>query len=139
MRFVRTALGVLVGILLVAVAGVEVLGDPQIFEIRISEVFTNSDGTMQFVELWATAEFQGNLGPMQLQARNADGTFRNVILDFVDSVPAWHQNHALLLATQKVADTLGFAPDFQIAEGSIPLPDGRVVMMTDAGTIVDAV
>jgi hypothetical protein len=139
MRFVRTAVGVLVGILLVGVAGVEVIGNPQIFEIRINEVFSNSDGTMQFVELWATAEYQGDLGPMQLQARNPDGTFRNMILDFVDSVPAWHQNNALLLATQKVSDTLGFAADFQITDGSIPLHDGRVVLMTDAGTIVDAI
>ena len=139
MRFVHRLQRALAVIVLTAVPLVEAVGDPDIFEIRINEVYSNEDGTMQFVELLATAEHQGDLAPMQLQSRYPNGTFRGTIFNFVDSVPAWHKGYALLLATQKVADTLGFAPDFLIPPGSIPIRDGRVIFMTDAGTIVDAV
>ncbi len=139
MKSVRPFLGIFFGILLVAITASQAWGDPQIFQVRLTEVFSNSDGTMQFVELLATAEFQGDLAPMHLEARNPNGTFRNMIFDWIDSVNTWHKNDYLLLATQKVADTLGFAPDFIIPDGSIPVRDGRVIFMTDNGTVVDAV
>lgn len=139
MKYVRPALGLLLGILFAAFIAPGVLGNPQIFEVRIHEVFSNSDGTIQFVELLATAQNQGVLGPMHIEARNPDGTFRNMILDWTDSVNTWLVSRTMLLATQKAADTLGFAPDFIIADGSIPIRHGRVLFMTDIGNVVDAV
>ncbi|MBI3873278.1 MAG: cadherin-like domain-containing protein [candidate division Zixibacteria bacterium] len=109
--------------------------------IAINEVYTNSDGTLQFVELMARAAGQTNLAPTHVDALNADGTVTTLVFDFTASFPALDSGETILLATQGVADALGFAPDFIIPAGKISITNGRVIFKHDGatGTIIDAV
>lgn len=140
-RFLRALVAALV---LTGFLGDQVLGqqssDPISFHlIVVNEVYTNADGTKQFVELMARSDFQTNLGPMRVNALEATGTTTTLVFNFTASFPALSNNETILLATQAVADELGFAPDFLIPPNTISLVDGRVTFATDLGTIVDAV
>lgn len=135
----RGCLGVLIG-LMVTGGNATTMADPSTFHlIMVSEVFTNSDGTLQFVELQAIANFQTNLAPTRVNAKNASGASTNLVFDFTSSFPALDNNETILLATQGVADILGFTPDFIIPSGTISLHNGRIEFGTDLGGVVDAV
>jgi len=119
-----------------------VSADPQTFHIiDINEVYTNADGTKQFVELIAGSDFQTNLAPTWLIALNANGTDTNVVFDFVASFPALNNNETILLATVAMAGDLGFDPDFFIPDNSLFLTNGRVIFEDPPTfpTMVDAV
>jgi hypothetical protein len=107
--------------------------------IVINEVYTNADGSLQFVELLAISSFQTNLGPTRVTAFNANGAGEAVVFDFTASFPALENNETILLATRAYESVTGTAPDFVIPDRSIPLDSGRVVFKQDSGPIVDAV
>ena len=108
--------------------------------ITISEVYTNSDGTLQFIELQSRGSFAGlDLDQVRLEALNADGTITTLVYDFSTPIASLDVFETLLLATPGVADSLGFGPDFIIPDHSISLDAGRIVYRYDAGTIIDAV
>jgi hypothetical protein len=107
--------------------------------IDINEVYTNADGTLQYVELIANQNFQTNLAPVQITSLNADGAKETLVFDFTASFPGLGRNETLLLATQSFESVAGFPPDFVIPDGSILLVNGRVIYKQDSGSIIDAV
>ncbi|HWO56069.1 MAG TPA: Ig-like domain-containing protein [bacterium] len=127
---------------IVGLSTTRVMADPQTFHIiDINEVYTNADGSKQFIELFAGSAGQTNLAPTWLIALNADGTDTNVVFDFTALFPALDANETILLATAAMADDLGFSPDFIIPANSIFLGNGRVIFEDPPPfpTMVDAV
>ncbi len=92
--------------------------------VNVSEVYTNGDGSVQYVELKALAAGQTVLGSTRLVAYNADSTQIDILKDFTANY-SWTTNQTMLLATAAFQDTAGFAPDFVIPNG-VFFPDGRV-------------
>lgn len=123
-------------------AGPPANADPQTFHIiDINEVYSNADGTKQFIELFAGSDFQTNLAPTWIIALNADGTDTNIVFDFTATFPALNNNETILLATAAMVADLGFTPDFIIPDNSIFFPNGRVIFEDPppSPTMVDAV
>lgn len=131
----------LLGILLAVLPGkVGIQADPTDFHlIMINEIYTNSDGTRQFIELIALAEGQTNLPPTHVESHNADATDTTLVFDFTTTFPQLNNGETILLATQTVEDELGFNVDRIIAPNSITFVNGRVLFDRDVGMPVDAV
>jgi len=108
--------------------------------IVVNEIYTNADGSIQYVELIARAALQTNLGPTHVEALNAEGTVTTVVFDFTASFPALGNGETVLIATPDFQTVAGFAPDFVMPAGSlISFPSGRVIFDRDVGLLVDAV
>jgi hypothetical protein len=110
-------------------------------EIDVNEVYSNADGTIQYVELISRFVNQTNLAPVHIVARNADGTQTTLLFDFTATFSGSLNNgDTLLIATPDFEAVAGFAPDFLMPPGSlISFPSGRVLYETDNGVfIVDA-
>jgi len=108
--------------------------------IIVNEVYTNADGSIQYVELIARAALQTNLGPTHVEALNAEGTVTMMVFDFTASFPALGNGETVLIATPGFQAVAGFAPDFVMLAGSlISYPSGRVIFDRDVGLPVDAV
>lgn len=107
--------------------------------IMVNEIYSNSDGTRQFVELIALSEGQTNLGPTHVEGINADGSDTTMIHDFTGFFAQLNNNETILLATAGVVSELGFNADRIIPDGSISLVDGKVVFDEDFGVAIDAV
>ncbi len=108
--------------------------------INVSEVYTNPQGNVQYVELKALGAGQTQLQFTRLVAWNADSTSQVLLFDFTVSFPALDFNETILLATAAFQDTAGFAPDFVIPD-SVFVPDGRIGFNRDSGSpvLVDGV
>ncbi|MBI5866972.1 MAG: tandem-95 repeat protein [candidate division Zixibacteria bacterium] len=140
MRFLKlVSSAVLLAVVLGAMAGIAA-ADPETFHIiQVSEVFSNADGTVQFIELKALSAFQTQLQYARVNARNADGTVITLVRDFTATFPALDNNETILLATAGAATALGFAPDFIIPSGSVPLHSGRIEFDDDFNGVIDGV
>ena len=107
--------------------------------IQINEVFSNADGSIQYVELIARANNQTNLGPTRIVARDAANETETVLFDFVANY-AWSNGQTLLVATPGFEAAAGFAPDFVMPANSLIFtPDGRVLFRRDTTAAVDSV
>lgn len=104
--------------------------------IDINEVFTNADGTIQYIELIADLGGQTDLSLAQLVAFGADGTPITVILDITTDFPALGSGETVLFATAGFEAVAGFAPDYIIPDRSIPFPSGRINFQGDSGSII---
>ena len=114
--------------------------DPAQYEsILVNEVFTNADGTLQFVELIAIAAGQTDLPPTHVESLNHNATDTNMVFDFTATMPQLGNGETVLLATSGVATALGFQPDKIIPNGSIFFTGGRVIFDRDVGLPIDAV
>ena len=110
--------------------------------IDVNEVYTNADGTVQYVELISRGPLQTNLGPTRIVARNADGTASTLVVNFSAAFTGSLNNgDTLLIATPGFQAVAGFAPDFVMpADSLISFPAGRIAFQDDAGTsTVDSV
>jgi len=107
--------------------------------ILVNEVFTNADGTLQFVELIAVAEAQTDLPPTHVESLNSNATDTTMVFDFTSTMPQLNNGETILLATQGVATALGFQPDKIIPSGSVHFTSGRVIFDRDVGLPIDAV
>jgi len=108
--------------------------------IHITEVFSNADGTVQYVELQALANGQTQLQEARIDAFNANGLILTLVFDFTTSFPQLNVGETVLIATPGFEAAVGFAPDFVMPANSlISRPDGRVRFRADSGFIVDAV
>jgi hypothetical protein len=108
--------------------------------IDVNEVFTNADGSVQYVELIARDNNQTNLTPTRVTALNKDGSVTNLVFNFTSSFNQLNKNETILIATPDFESVAGFAPDFVTPAGSLIFyPDGRVVFRQDSGSIIDAV
>lgn len=108
--------------------------------IDVNEVFTNADGSIQYVELIARSAGQTNLAPTRITALNADGSVVNIVFDFTAKYSQLDNNETILVATSGFEAVAGFAPDFVMsADALIFYPDGRVTFRHDSSSIIDAV
>lgn len=109
--------------------------------VNVSEVYTNADGSVQFIELQCLAAGQTQMQNTRVVVWNADSTVSAILFDFTTTI-SWVANQNMLLATASFQDTAGFAPDFVIPNG-IFFPDGRVGLNRDPGVpgaiVVDGV
>lgn len=111
--------------------------------IEINEVYSNADGSVQYVELRAVFPGQTELQHTRIVAHNSDGTVGTVVLDFTARFAALGNNETVLIATPAFESVAGFAPDFVMTSGSlISFPDGRVIFTQDppfVDLVVDSV
>jgi hypothetical protein len=112
-------------------------------EIDVNEVYSNADGTIQYVELISRFPVQTNLAQTRIVARNADGTQTTLLFNFTATFTSGTLNNGdtLLIATPGFEAVAGFAPDFVMPASSlISFLSGRVLFETDDGLfIVDSV
>ncbi len=111
-------------------------------EIDVNEVYTNADGSVQYIELISRFVGQTLLSPVRVIALNADGTQETIVFDFTATFSGSLNNtDTLFIATPGFEGVAGFAPDFVMPANSlISFPSGRVLYETDDGFfIVDAV
>ena len=91
---------------------------------RMSELFSNADGSLQFIELFTTSGGQQFTNNRTI--RSTQGPEEN-LFDFPSNTPTPTNNHRLLLATQGVEEHFGGVdPDFIIPDGFLFLPNGTV-------------
>lgn len=93
-------------------------------EWDINEIYTNADGTIQFVELFTT--FNGQHVTDNHTIRASQGGSSNDFV-FPDDSPAPTGNHHLLIATSGFASLTGaVTPDFILPDNFLFTPDGTV-------------
>lgn len=107
--------------------------------VMVNEIYSNGDGTKQFIELIALSEGQTNFAPTHIEAINSDGTDTTMVYDWTTSFPQLGNNETVLLATAAVQAELGFNVDRIIPSNSIYLVDGKIVFDQDIGAAIDAV
>jgi len=111
--------------------------------IDINEVYSNADGTVQYVELVALSSSQTQLQLTRLVVRSADGSTVTIVLDLAEAFPSLGLGGTVLIATDGFEAAAGFAPDYVIPNHAlIPFPSGRVTFEADpsqGGTIIDGV
>ena len=90
----------------------------------INEVFSNGDGTIQYIELATSSSGQGVLSGHSLVS--TDGGSNQNVLDFTDDLVGDTQNTRLLIATAKFATETGLTPDFTIPEQFIFTSGGEL-------------
>src|SRR5262245_14467037 len=101
--------------------------------VNVSEVYTNANGSVQFVELQALTSLQTQMQHTRVVAYNADSTVTTLLFDFTTTIN-WSTNQHILLATAAFQDTAGFAPDFVIPSG-LSFPSGRACLNRDPGEV----
>lgn len=107
--------------------------------IDINEIYTNADGTIQYIELIADAAGQTELSSARLVAFGPNGTPTTIILDITADLLALGSGETVLFATAGFEAVAGFAPDYMIPDGLISFPAGRVNFQGDTGLIVDII
>jgi hypothetical protein len=107
--------------------------------VQINEVYSNADGTVQYVELIALANNQTNLSATRIVARDETNGNETILFDFVESY-AWSNGQTLLVATPGFEAVAGFAPDFVMPANSLIFsPDGRVLFRRNTAAAVDSI
>ena len=90
----------------------------------INEVYSNTDGTVQFIELTTAAEGQGVLGGHSIISVDATQTQRT--LNFSNSLTGTTANKSVLIATETFASLTGMTPDYIIENSFVPLTGGSL-------------
>ncbi|MDA0689227.1 MAG: c-type cytochrome [Proteobacteria bacterium] len=80
---------------------------------QINELFTNSDGTVQFIELITTAPNQGDLSGLTLMTRDAVNSQQKSV-SFSSNLQGDTSNRTLLVATQGFVNLTGLEPELLI-------------------------
>ena len=111
--------------------------------IDVNEVYSNADGSVQYVELITTGVGQAFLGKTILKSFNADGSVEETVFDFIATYPPFQGlgtvGLTLLVATAGFEAEFGFDPDF-VAQGQLFSPDGRILYQLETtGLEIDAV
>ncbi len=103
------------------------LGSPALATFHlwnISEIYSNADGTVQYIELFTTANSQQFTIGTRIRASQSASTNDFV---FPGNAPAPTAGHHLLLATADFAALPGaVTPDFTLPDGFLFTPDGIV-------------
>jgi cytochrome c553 len=92
---------------------------------RISEVFTNADAAIQYVELETTAMNQGDVAGLVLTAINADGQQQNNAT-LMSDLSGDTSNRNLLIATESFAELTGLNPDLLVPDGFLFTEGGSI-------------
>jgi hypothetical protein len=116
----RARLELATAVIIVAMAAIPVPAFAGIHTWDVNEVFSNQDGTIQFVELW-----EANNTPGETGVGNGTITSDTQTFDFIGgAVEGPTSNKYYLAATQAFADLPGApTPDEIIPPGSIPFFD----------------
>ena len=102
---------------------------------EIGEVFSNADGSVQYIELFTSVSGQQNLNNHSIVATNSSNTQQNGML-FTGNLSGDTANTTLLLATSSFAQQTGLTPDFIIAAGFL-FTDGGSVNFADGTATVN--
>jgi len=100
----------------------------------IDEVFSNSDGSLQYIELFTTAPSQGVLNGIALTSSGPDAG--SVQFTFDSDISADTANRSLLIATQRFALLTGLEPDFILPDGFVPVGGGTIDFDNGIDTVV---
>ena len=92
---------------------------------RISEIFSNGDGSVQFIELQTTASNQTNLAGRVLVATDGVSQQQDSV-QFSANLIGETANASLLLATTAFEQLTGLTADVVIAEGFVPTRSGTL-------------
>ncbi|GAB5499604.1 MAG: hypothetical protein PsegKO_19150 [Pseudohongiellaceae bacterium] len=117
---------------LASVFGISLPALSQAQDWSISEVFTNSDGDVQYVELSSDSSDQGALSGLTMVSMNDNDTHEFVL----DSDLAGETAGAsLLLATSGFVSLTGLTPDYTLPDGFVPLPGGSLNFAQETDTL----
>lgn len=83
---------------------------------NIQEVYTNSSGTLQFIELTELSSFQTNTAGQQVHVSNLSGTQTNTFT-LPTNLPSDSLDHMLLFGTAGLQAAGGPTPDYIIPNG----------------------
>src|ERR1700722_17596901 len=78
---------------------------------NISEIYSNSSGTLQFIELTELTTAQNNTGGQQISIANVGGTQTNTFT-LPNSLPSDSLTHMLLFGTAGIQAAGAPAPDY---------------------------
>ena len=101
-----------------------------LYDIR--EIYSNGDGSIQFVELFTANNGQQFLDGHTVVASQSASTNT---FTFVGSGPSPTGNRPLLLATSGFAAACGITPDYILADNFLFDPNGSVEFGPDADTV----
>jgi len=90
----------------------------------INEVFSNADGSLQFIELFSTSSGQEFLTNHSMTATSSTGS--TTVFTFPSNSSAPTSNKHLLLATRDFQAVTGIEPDFIIPTGFLPTAGGSL-------------
>ena len=100
----------------------------------ITEVYTNADGTIQFIELFTIYNGQELTAGHTIESID-DASNKNTFI-FLTNTPAPTAGHHLLLATAGFAGLVGAPlPDFELADGFLWDPIGTVNFVGAVGFV----
>ena len=92
---------------------------------RISELFTSSDGAVQYIELQTDASGPGNLSGQSIVATDASGQQQNNVV-LSSNLTGETANSNVLIATQAFVDLTGLSADFIIEAGFVFTEGGSI-------------
>lgn len=92
---------------------------------RISEIFSTSDGELQYVKLFSAEANQNQLDGTTLTTHNASGDL-HASYTYSSNLEGSTAQATLLISTQALADLAGISPDFTIPAGFLPTEGGSV-------------
>jgi len=90
---------------------------------QITEIFSNADGTMQYIELTTSASGQNFLSGHQVTASQAGATHSFTL---PTNLPGDTTNHKFLIGTQGFASLGSVTPDYVVPNGFLFQPNGSV-------------
>ncbi len=94
---------------------------------RIVSIYSNPDGSLQYIQLLSSTEGQGVLGGHRIVATPQNGS-ESKIFEFPNNITGSTLNRFLLLATDNLASLPGgIEADFVIPAGFLPLTGGSLV------------
>jgi serralysin len=97
----------------------------------VNEVFSNADGTIQYVEFTTQMPFQDLIGTHGVEFRKNAAAL--VTVPFVTNLFTTDTTgHSLLVATPAFAAAAGIDPDYPMPAGTIPVADVDAIRMSDA-------
>lgn len=83
---------------------------------QINELFSNAEGTVQYIELQTDASSQGSLSGLTLVASDASGQQQNT-LEISSNLTGDTLGKNLLFATETFVQSTGLSADFEIEDG----------------------
>jgi hypothetical protein len=115
------------GLLALALAGFATLAPASFHTFQIEEIYSNADGTVQYVVLHETQGFNGEnlLGVHSLQTNPQGGGIST--FPFVSNLPSTlTANKRVLIASNGFAALGLITPDYTFANGFVPIPAGTI-------------
>lgn len=97
---------------------------------QISEIYSNQDGSIQFVEFFTNASFQGQLAGHALTSASFQSVFT-----LPSGLPSNTANHFFLVATPDFAGAAGITPDYTLPNALFFDFDGDTVQLVGADAI----